>query len=76
MEQAGMGVGIGDLRLDGSPHIVKTHFAADTPAVNVNNGKGDFSDVTLPSGFAVDTPYVCWMWVSPIWITGVRTSSG
>ena len=60
MEQAGMGVGIGDLRLDGSLDIVKTHFAADTPALYVNNGKGDFRDITLPSGLAVDTRYVCW----------------
>jgi hypothetical protein len=60
MEQAGMGVGIGDLRLDGSLDIVKTHFAADTPALYANNGKGDFRDVTLPSGLAVDTRYVCW----------------
>jgi hypothetical protein len=60
MEQAGMGVGIGDLRLDGSLDIVKTHFAADTPALYVNNGKGNFRDMTLPSGLAVDTRYVCW----------------
>ncbi len=60
MEQAGMGVGIGDLRLDGSLDIVKTHFAADTPALYVNNGKGDFRDITLPSGLAVETRYVCW----------------
>ena len=42
MEQAGMGVGVGDLRLNGSLDIVKTHFAADTPALYANNGKGDF----------------------------------
>jgi hypothetical protein len=38
MEQAGMGVAVGDFMLDGNLHIVKTHFAADTPAVYVNNG--------------------------------------
>lgn len=60
MEQAGMGVGVGDLRLAGSLDIVKTHFAADTPALYANNGKGDFRDMTLASGLAVDTRYVCW----------------
>jgi hypothetical protein len=60
MEQAGMGVGVGDFGLDGNPGIVKTHFAADTPALYANNGKGDFRDMTLPSGLAVDTRYVCW----------------
>jgi hypothetical protein len=60
MEQAGMGVGIGDLQPDGSLDIVKTHFAADTPALYANNGKGDFRDITLASGLAVDTRYVCW----------------
>ena len=31
MEQAGMGLGIGDFNLDGSLDIVKTHFRDDTP---------------------------------------------
>jgi len=60
MEQAGMGLGIGDFRLDGSLHIVKTHFAADTPALYVNNGKGNFRDMTIRSGLGVETRYVCW----------------
>ena len=60
MVQAGMGVGIGDFRLDGSLDIVKTHFANDTPALYVNNGKGDFSDNTLRSGLGVETRYVTW----------------
>jgi hypothetical protein len=59
-EQAGMGLGIGDFRLDGSLHIVKTHYAADTPAVLVNNGKGNFADVTIRSGLAVETRYITW----------------
>ncbi|HEY2015249.1 MAG TPA: CRTAC1 family protein [Bryobacteraceae bacterium] len=60
MEQAGMGVGIGDFKLDGNLHLVKTHFSDDTPAVYVNDGKGDFRDVTLRSGLAVETRYVSW----------------
>src|SRR6266481_1587538 len=60
MVQAGMGLGIGDFRLDGNLHIFKTHFANDTPAVYVNNGKGDFRDDTLRSGLGVETRFVTW----------------
>ena len=60
MEQAGMGVGIGDFRLEGNLGIIKTHFAADTPALYVNNGKGDFRDMTMRAGLAVETRYVSW----------------
>ncbi len=60
MEQAGMGVAVGDLRLDGDLDIVKTHFANDTPALYVNNGKGSFRDMTMRSGLAVETRYVSW----------------
>jgi enediyne biosynthesis protein E4 len=60
MEQAGMGLGIGDFRLDGNLHIVKTHFAEDTSVVYVNDGKGDFRDMTLRSGLGVETRFVSW----------------
>jgi hypothetical protein len=60
MEQAGMGLAIGDFMLDGSLHIVKTHFAEDTPVVYVNDGKGNFRDMTLRSGLGVQTRYVGW----------------
>ncbi len=59
-EQAGMGVGVGDYRLDGTLGILKTHFADDTCVLYENNGKGDFTDVTLRSGIGVETRYVCW----------------
>ena len=60
MVQAGMGLGVGDIRGDGNLHIVKTHFANDTPAVYFNDGKGNFRDATLPSGLAVETRFVTW----------------
>ncbi|MGH9665312.1 MAG: FG-GAP repeat domain-containing protein, partial [Bryobacteraceae bacterium] len=60
MEQAGMGLGVGDFRQDGNLHIVKTHFAADTPVVYVNDGKGNFRDETLRSGLAVETRFISW----------------
>ena len=43
MEQAGMGVGIGDYNLDGNLDIFKTHFADDTAVLYRNDGKGQFS---------------------------------
>ncbi len=60
MEQAGMGVAIGDFRLNGTLDIVKTHFAADTPALYMNDGKGEFTDATIRSGLGVETRYVGW----------------
>jgi hypothetical protein len=60
MVQAGMGLGVGDFRLDGKLHIVKTHFAGDTPAVYINDGKGNFRDGTRQSGLAVETRFVTW----------------
>ena len=47
MEQAGMGVGIGDFNLDGNLDIFKTHFTDDTCGLYRNDGKGNFDDVTL-----------------------------
>ena len=60
MVQAGMGLGIGDFRSSGSLDIFKTHFSGDTPGVYWNDGKGNFRDATLRSGFAVETRYVMW----------------
>ena len=60
MVQAGMGLGVGDFLSDGTLHIVKTHFAGDTPAVYINDGKGNFRDGTLGSGLAVETRFVTW----------------
>lgn len=60
MEQAGMGVAVGDFNLDGSLDLIKTHFREDTASVYVNNGKGRFRDDTLRSGLGVETRFVSW----------------
>ena len=60
MEQAGMGVGVGDYDLDGHLDIFKTHFAEDTNGLYHNNGKGDFEDVTRSAKIGVETHYICW----------------
>src|SRR5215831_18450739 len=49
MEQAGMGVGIGDYDLDGHLDLFKTHFADDANILYHNDGKGSFDDVTRAS---------------------------
>ena len=60
MEQAGMGVGVGDYDLDGHLDLFKTHFAEDANGLYHNDGKGNFDDLTRSSRVAVDTRYVCW----------------
>jgi enediyne biosynthesis protein E4 len=60
MEQAGMGVGVGDYNLDGHLDLLKTHFLDDTNILYHNDGKGNFDDVTDSSRIAVETRYVSW----------------
>src|SRR6185312_15745284 len=60
MEQAGMGLGIGDYDLDGSLDIFKTHFADDTSILYRNDGKGTFEDMTTHCGLGVETRYIGW----------------
>lgn len=60
MEQAGMGIALGDFNLDGQTDILKTHFSDDTAGLYVNDGEGNFSESTLRSGLSVETRYVCW----------------
>ncbi len=60
MEQAGMGLGIGDVDLDGNLDVFKTHFSDDTAVLYRNDGKGVFTDVTLRAGIGVETRYISW----------------
>ena len=60
VEQAGMGVAVGDYNLDGRLDIFKTHFSDDTCALYRNDGDAGFTDVTIPAGFGVETRYICW----------------
>ncbi len=60
MEQAGMGLGIGDYDLDGRLDIFKTHFADDTNVLYHNAGKGNFEDATVASGLGVETRFTSW----------------
>jgi hypothetical protein len=59
-EQAGMGVAVADYDCDGWLDIFKTNFTDDTCNLYRNNGDGTFSDVTFPSGIAVNSRYVGW----------------
>lgn len=59
-EQAGMGVAVGDYNLDGKLDIFKTHFSDDTNVLYRNDGTGNFDDMTISSGFGVETRYICW----------------
>ncbi len=60
MEQAGMGIGIGDYDLDGSLDLFKTHFSEDTHGLYRNDGRGNFTETTLQVGLGVETRYVGW----------------
>src|SRR6266705_1368901 len=60
MEQAGMGIGIGDYDLDGHLDIFKTHFTEDTNGLYHNDGRGNFEDATRASKIGVETRYICW----------------
>jgi hypothetical protein len=60
MEQAGMGLAVADFNGDGILDVLKTHFADDTPGLYQGRGKGQFEEVTVKAGLAVETRYVSW----------------
>ena len=60
MEQAGMGVGVGDYNLDGNLDVFKTHFSDDSDILYKNDGKGNFEDMTIRAGIGVETRYIGW----------------
>ena len=60
MEQAGMGIAIGDYDGDGLLDVVKTHFADDTQGLYQGRPRGQYRDVTLRTGIAVETRFIAW----------------
>lgn len=60
VEQAGMGLGIGDYGMAGSVDIFKTHYSGDTNILYKNDGKGYFDDVTSRAGLSLETRYIGW----------------
>ncbi len=59
-EEAGMGVGAGDVALNGSTSLLVTHFQQQASGLYLNGGNGDFNDATLESRLAVEARYVGW----------------
>ena len=60
MEQAGMGVGVGDFNLDGHLDLIKTNFSEDTCVLYQNDGKASFQDVTRNSRLSIESSYTSW----------------
>jgi len=60
MEQAGMGVGVGDYDLDGHLDLFKTHFTDDTEGLFHNNGKAEFENATMAAHVGTENRYICW----------------
>lgn len=60
MQQAGMGVAIGDYNLDGHLDLFKVHFIGDTSGFYRGDGKGNFDDVTRLVKAGVETRYTTW----------------
>ena len=60
LEQAGMGVAVGDYNLNNRLDIFKTHFSDDTDVLYRNDGSGMFTDVTLAADIGVETRYIQW----------------
>ncbi len=60
VEQAGMGVGVGNYGLDGRLDLFKTHFTDDTSVLYRNLGKGNFDDATATARLGVETRFTGW----------------
>jgi enediyne biosynthesis protein E4 len=59
-EQAGMGVAVGDYRLDGRLDIFKTNFEGDTHDLYRNLGNAEFEEASRQAGLAVENRFVSW----------------
>ena len=60
MEQAGMGVGVGDYDLDGHLDLFKTHFTEDTSGLYHNNGKAEFDNTTNITHVGTENRFTGW----------------
>jgi enediyne biosynthesis protein E4 len=60
MEQAGMGIAVGDYDRDGLLDLAKTNFVDDYPNLYHNAGKSGFEDRALRAGLGVNPQYVLW----------------
>ena len=60
MEQAGMGVAVGDYGLGGHLDLLKTHFMNDMAGLYRNDGKGNFDDKTKAAKIGTETRFVSW----------------
>jgi len=59
--EASMGVGAGDLDLDGDIDLLMTHLVGETNTLFLNDGSGGFSDGTVMSGLGVASwKYTSW----------------
>jgi enediyne biosynthesis protein E4 len=58
--QGGMGADAVDYDGDGQLDIIKTNFSDEMPSLYHNEGKGFFTDVTVPAGLAGETTSVKW----------------
>ncbi|MGH9970348.1 MAG: CRTAC1 family protein [Pyrinomonadaceae bacterium] len=60
-EQAGMGLAVGDYDNDGRIDFHITNFSDDSNVLYHNDGDGNFTDVTFPSGLGEPTiPFLGW----------------
>ena len=60
VEQAGMGVGVGDYDNDGRLDIIKTNFSDDTSSLYRNVADNLFEDATYKSGIGINTRFLGW----------------
>jgi enediyne biosynthesis protein E4 len=58
--QGGMGADTADYDGDGWLDLIKTNFSDEMPSLYHNEGKGLFTDVTVPSGLSGETSSVKW----------------